>query len=141
MATPEHAVTLTRTIAAPAAEVYASLTDHHAMDRWLGQVEADPRVGGRYRFELDDGAGGLFVQSGEYLVLKPDRRILLSLAADRTLELRLHDLSPAQTELTLVEAWSGPPRDAAARDAAAAAWTHWLDHLETAVIAPPQAPG
>src|SRR5690606_2166694 len=82
MKAPEHSISLARVFAAPPETLYAAFTDPAVMRRWMGtKVEADIRIGGRYRIENDDGEGGVFFHVGEYLVLDPHHRIRQSFRA------------------------------------------------------------
>ena len=139
MSRPEHVVSVTRVIDAPAEAVYAAWTDPAIMQRWMARkVEADVRVGGRYRNEVDAGEAGTFVHTGEYLVLDPGRRIVQTFGVeseaespyrDERLEVTLRPLEPGRTELTLSDGWDGPGLDDADEAAATAAWSAWLDDL------------
>lgn len=52
---PEHSIVITRDVKAPSRDVYAAWTEPVKMERWLGKVSADVRVGGAYRFESQEG--------------------------------------------------------------------------------------
>jgi uncharacterized protein YndB with AHSA1/START domain len=76
-------ITLVRTFAAPAAEVFAAWTDPAMLRQWLApapceilEASADARPGGRYRIVVVDPAGGRHVTSGEYRELVPARRLV-----------------------------------------------------------------
>jgi uncharacterized protein YndB with AHSA1/START domain len=137
---PEHAIEIVRVIDAPVDEVYAAWTDPAVMSRWMARsVDADVRVGGRYRNELDAGEAGTFVHTGEYLVLEPGRRIVQTFGVeggaespfrDERLEVTLRPLGPKQTELTFRDGWDGPALDAEDKEAARVAWSGWLDRLQ-----------
>lgn len=77
--TPARAVRLERLIPAPIAEVFAAWTDPTVMAEWLSptgyaEVEADVRVGGRFRVTMiaDDIR---LEHTGEYLVIDPPCRL------------------------------------------------------------------
>lgn len=80
----EATLQLTRTFAAPRAEVFRAWTEPAALTRWFGppgyatrSAEVDLRVGGRYRFamrELPDG--GLFYLSGTYGEVRPPEKLI-----------------------------------------------------------------
>ena len=73
----EHEITIVRVFDASPEELYAAWTVPELMRHWLAQrVQADVRVGGRYRNEVDAGEGQTFVHQGEYRVLEPGRRIV-----------------------------------------------------------------
>ena len=145
MKTPEHAITLIRTINTSAEEVYAAWTNPDVMRRWMGrQVDADVRIGGKYRIENGAEGGETYVHKGEYRVLEPGMRIVQTFSAGRTepdpdavspyrdefLEIRLHPLGPSTTELTLVNGWDGEGMDEEGKAAVGEAWAAWLALLE-----------
>lgn len=76
-------ITVIRTIPAPPAEVFAAWTDPALLRRWLapgpcevGEAEADPRPGGRYRIVAVEPDGTRHVTTGEYLEVVPGRRLV-----------------------------------------------------------------
>src|SRR5436190_1692376 len=76
-------ITIVRTFAAPAAEVFAAWTDPALLLQWLApdpcrllEATADARVGGRYRLVVVTPAGDLHVTSGEYQEVVPGRRLV-----------------------------------------------------------------
>jgi uncharacterized protein YndB with AHSA1/START domain len=139
MSSPEHAVSVTRVIDAPAEALYAAWTDPATMERWMARkVEADVRVGGRYRNEVDAGEAGTFVHTGEYLALDPGRRIVQTFGVesaeenpyrDEYLEVTLRPVGPERTELTLIDGWNGQGLDDADEAATTQAWAAWIDDL------------
>lgn len=126
---------IVRTIDAPVEEVYAAWTVPEIMGHWMAQrVEADVRVGRRYRNELEN-----FVHQGEYRVLEPNERIVQTFQVgdqpsteflEEMLEIRLRPAGEGQTELTFTDTWGGQDMDAEGYEAATAAWSGWLDGLE-----------
>jgi uncharacterized protein YndB with AHSA1/START domain len=46
--------------------------------RWSAKVDADVRVGGRYRLEMRDENGQLHVQHGEYRIIEPLSRLVFT---------------------------------------------------------------
>jgi uncharacterized protein YndB with AHSA1/START domain len=142
MTAPEHSLSITRTFSASADDVYSAWTDPAVMARWMGRrVDADVRVGGSYRTEIDAG-DTTFVHSGEYRVLEPGRRIVHTFRAgpagadaaqpdaDERIEIDLRPLSSDRTEVTFTDAWRGDDLDEEGREAARQAWSGWLDGLE-----------
>jgi uncharacterized protein YndB with AHSA1/START domain len=144
MRTPEQSTTVTRVFDASADTLYAAWTDPKIMERWMAQtVEADVRVGGRYRNELDAG-GASFVHTGEYVALEPGRRIVQTFHAgpagsmpeaagahtNEFLDIQLRPLGLSQTELTLTDGWDGEALDEEGEQAAKQAWNGWLDQLQ-----------
>lgn len=146
MTTPEHSITITRSLKAPPDKVYAAWTDPEVMGRWIGNVvEADVRVGGTYRTEVDDGEGEFFIHRGQYLVLEPGRHVRQSFMAgdeeeddenpyeDEFIDILLTPLSNGGTELVFLNGWNGeamPPEDL---EELREAWAEWLDMMEEAL--------
>jgi len=78
MPNPGDSVSLVRTIKAPAEKVFTAWTDGAQLQRWLAPIaQADGRVGGRFRLEVQT-ADGAHVVAGEYRELLPARRIVMS---------------------------------------------------------------
>jgi uncharacterized protein YndB with AHSA1/START domain len=150
MEKPAHSVTVTRLIDASPEELYASWTDAELMALWMGKVvEASGRIGGRYRVEHDAGGGQVYVHKGEYRMLEPGRRIVMTFAAgpaDReppqgdsesadSLEIRFNEMDDGQTEVTLINSWSGEALGTEDMEAVEQAWSHWLDLLDASLDA------
>jgi uncharacterized protein YndB with AHSA1/START domain len=143
---PEFAVTINRKIGAPFDAVYAAYTQPDKMRGWMGEVEADVRVGGRYRIRVADGAA-TYVHQGAYELLEPDRRIVMTFKAgpeggpspasaaqtDEFIELRFIPLGPAETEVWLLNGWNGEDLSDAGAKALEAAWLGWLGRLDAYV--------
>jgi uncharacterized protein YndB with AHSA1/START domain len=71
-----------RVLSASVEEVYAAWTDPGLMNAWLAptgqaQVEADVRVGGRFRVVML-GEGMRIEHSGEYVVVDPPHRLVFT---------------------------------------------------------------
>jgi uncharacterized protein YndB with AHSA1/START domain len=150
MEKPGQSVTVRRILDASPEELYAAWTDAELMALWMGKVvEASGKVGGRYRIEHDAGGGQVYVHKGEYRVLEPGRRIVMTFAAgpaDREppqgapesgdmLEIRFNELDDEQTEVTLINSWGGDALDAEGMAAVEQAWSHWLDLLDASLDA------
>lgn len=148
MNNPTHSVTIARTINASADDLYAAWTDPSIMRRWMGKtVNANVKIGGRYRIENEAADGGVYVHTGEYRVLEPGRRIVQTFLAGRAepvsagpnpytdefIEVTLRPLSPSQTELTFINGWDGEDMDEEGKEAVKEAWSLWLDLLEAAL--------
>jgi len=139
----EHDFTVTRTVKATVEEAYAAWTDPVLMRHWFGTVvEADVRVGGRYRVENHE-QGQIFKHKGEYLVLEPGRRIVKTFIfdgegfpdyageySDEILTITFRVVGPRLTEVTLVNAWNGKGMTAEERDKLGQGWGDWLDRYE-----------
>jgi uncharacterized protein YndB with AHSA1/START domain len=140
---PEHSVTIVREIEASADEIYAAWTEPEIMRTWLAKiVEADVRIGGRYRIENHEEGGTVNVHEGEYLVLEPGRRILKTFRHYRTepgtyevefVEVTLRPLRPKLTELTLTNGWNGLGMTDEESEALKEGWFLWVDMLEDAM--------
>ena len=131
-------VTIVRRLEAPVDEVYAAWTDPVVMRTWLSPVvDADARVGGRYRIENHDG-GAVHVHSGEYLAIDPGRRIEQTFRyegptavpfLDERVTIVFRAIGPHATELTLTHSWSSPAARDEDRRALTDGWGEWLDLL------------
>ena len=143
MPDPTHSITMIRTVNAPVDAVYAAWTEPDRMARWVGEVEADVRPGGRYRFESDAGDGNTFVFTGEYLALEPGHRVRQTFLAGEAdtpnpypnefIEVRLRELPEARTELTFLNGWDGEAIGEDGVEAAKAGWNQWLDLMEASL--------
>ncbi|AMN42724.1 SRPBCC domain-containing protein [Rhodoplanes sp. Z2-YC6860] len=77
-------VVVTRRFAAPPQDVYRAHTEPALIQRWLLGPEGwsmpvcicDARPGGKIRYEWDDGKGGGFYLTGEFIELTPYSRIV-----------------------------------------------------------------
>lgn len=110
-------VVMVRTLAAPAARVYAAWTESALLARWMApapyrvlEAETDPRPGGIYRVKVVGPEGDEHLTTGEFVELVPDRRIVQSWlyegafgrdVAPTRLTVELRALGPELTELTL----------------------------------------
>ena len=104
---------LRRTYAAPPERVFAAWTDPSRMSRWLKpaadasvEVEADVRVGGRYRLRIVMPDGREHVSYGEYQEVTPPQRLAFTwswedgMASDTLVTVSLRPVDGG-TELTL----------------------------------------
>lgn len=144
MTTREHGITIEKTIRATPDAVYAAWTEPAVMARWLAKtVEADVRVGGRYRNVVGVDEGVTYVHEGTYLELEPGRRIVQTFSGgpdeapsepspytDETLEISLRPLGASETALTFVNGWNGKPMNEQEVEAVTEAWTSWLERLD-----------
>ena len=76
-------ITMVRTFAAPAADVFTAFTDATLLRQWLApgfmevvEASADARPGGHYRIVVADPAGNRHVTSGEYREVIPGKRLV-----------------------------------------------------------------
>ena len=144
MKTPEHTIVIKKIVRATPAVVYAAWTDPSVMCRWLAEkVEADVRVGGRYRNIVGVADGMTYIHSGEYLLLEPESRIVQTFSGgpdepatepnpytDETIDLGLAARGSSETELTFVNGWNGKAMNDEEREAVTEAWTSWLSRLD-----------
>src|SRR5581483_10961156 len=76
----------TVTIAAPVERVFRAITDPRELKEWWGSPEtykadrweADLRPGGAWRVDGRSAAGKPYAVYGEYLVVEPPRRLVLT---------------------------------------------------------------
>lgn len=132
-------LTLKRRFNAPPARLYAAWTDPAQMTRWWGpagavpiQVEADARVGGRFRVVVRMPDGEQHDVSGVYREVVPDGKLVFSWAWRSTPEresLVTVTFKPdgAGTLLTLLHEQFF---DETARDDHRGGWSEALDQLE-----------
>jgi uncharacterized protein YndB with AHSA1/START domain len=143
--TVPHRVTLVRTIAASPEALYAAWTEPEKMRRWYATVvDADVRVGGRYRIELHEVDGTVNGFTGEYLELTPPSRIAFTFThhsqtpadriSDEKVEVTFREIGPGRTELTLVNSWVGPEFEPSGYDELRGGWEEWINRLEKAVL-------
>jgi uncharacterized protein YndB with AHSA1/START domain len=136
-----HNVTVVRTIAASREALYAAWTEPDKMRQWFATVvDADVRVGGRYRIELHEADGSVNGFTGEYLELEPPSRIAFTLThhsqtpedriSDEKVEVTLREIEPGRTELTLVNSWTGPAFEPSGYDELRGGWEEWINRLE-----------
>ena len=139
----EHAVTIVRVVDATPDEVYAAWTEPALMRRWLATVvEADVRVGGRFRLECHEEDGSINLFTGEYRALEPGRRIVKTFVNEATpagayqdeqVEVILRALPDGRTELTLRNGWNGLGPTPDEVGGLEQGWNAWIDLLDRAV--------
>jgi uncharacterized protein YndB with AHSA1/START domain len=114
------------------------------MRRWYATVvDADVRVGGRYRIELHEADGTVNGFTGEYLELTPPSRIAFTFThhsqtpedriSDEKVEVTFREIEPGRTELTLVNSWVGPEFEPSLYDGLRGGWEEWITRLEKAL--------
>lgn len=142
MNSPQHSIVLTRDVNAASRDIFAAWTELGRMERWLGKVSADVRVGGAYRFESREG----YIYTGKYLALEDGRRVVQSFLAgepnpaapspysNEFIEVRLLERGPSRTELTFINGWDGEGLSEEGVIAARAAWSEWLDRMERSLL-------
>jgi uncharacterized protein YndB with AHSA1/START domain len=147
MNTHEHSVSLVRLINAPVETVFAAWTDATLMRHWLApetsertaiEVDAEPRVGGRYRI-IVIGPGDLLVTEGEFRELVPGKRLVMTWSCSEPLvssqdattlvTVEMRALRTGRTELRLVHSGVAPGDEGGLREG----WAASLDRLEAAL--------
>lgn len=141
-----HSFQIVRTVKASAEEAYAAWTDPVLMRRWFGTVvEADVRVGGQYRVENHEADGQIYKHKGEYRVLEPGRRIVMTftfdgdqsgyagLYSDEIITIQFRSLAPQLTEVTLINSWNGKGMNDEEKQRLDEGWGDWFDRYERAL--------
>lgn len=145
MDTPKVAADVTlrleRTIAASPEQVYRAWTKAEALTRWMGPsaefktvVHAvEPKVGGRYRYELCGPEGARHVVSGVFRTLEPPKKLVFTWAWEERPE-------EGETQVTILLSPEGRGTrlvllherfiTAEVRDKHVQGWTGCLDRLE-----------
>jgi uncharacterized protein YndB with AHSA1/START domain len=143
-------ITIVRTFAAAAAEVFAAWTDPALLRQWLApgpceviEATADARPGGQYRIVVRDPTGGRHVTSGEYQEVVPATRLVKTwvyegggAAVDRYPTLLTVDFratGPNSTEITLRQDRLLTLED---REGNREGWRQCLDKLQDMLAAP-----
>jgi uncharacterized protein YndB with AHSA1/START domain len=140
--TSTEPLVLKRMFDAPPERVFAAWADPALLAQWWGPpgsrvivIELDIRVGGRYRFHIEQPDAGTHLLSGIYQVVQPPSKLVFTWQWENpemdignslvTLEFHAHGM---KTELRLTHAQL--PSDIA-RTAHAAGWVGILDKLDT----------
>ena len=110
---PEKTITLSRTIAAPAEELFAAWTDPALLEQWQAeQVDFEPFEGGKFRFETVDvdDPQTVHVVTGTIAGFEQDRKLVelwhhegSEARDDSTLIVTFAPLDGDRTEITIVE--------------------------------------
>lgn len=135
-----HTVTVTRTIPATPGALYAAWTEPELMRRWYATVvDADVRVGGRYRIELHEEDGSVNGFTGEYLELQPHSRVSFTFThhaqkpedqiTDETVTVTFREVEPGRTEVSITNSWTGPEFEPSYYDDLRGGWEEWMDLL------------
>jgi CheY-like chemotaxis protein/uncharacterized protein YndB with AHSA1/START domain len=145
-----NVVLLVRSFQVAPPQVFAAWTEPALLRRWLAPgdyvvaaAEADARVGGRYRIEVQGPSGDKHVVSGEYKELVPHRRIVTTWEYEgpktrgrepaTLLTVELRETAPGVTELLLKHERLA---DAEGRDRLQQGWTGCLVKLDSLLHAP-----
>ena len=135
-----------RVVSAPAARVFAALTEPDELAKWWGptgftspQVDIDLHVAGGYRIAMQPPDGKLFYLVGEFREIDPPGRVAYTFRwedpdpddQETVVTLSLRDLGAA-TELGLTQRPFTVERRRALHDAG---WSQSLDRLEQVLSA------
>jgi uncharacterized protein YndB with AHSA1/START domain len=135
-----HSVTVARTIPAPPGALYAAWTEPELMRQWFATVvDADVRVGGRYRIELHEEDGSVNGFTGEYLELVPHSRVAFTFThhsqtpedriTDETVTVTFREVEPGRTEVTVTNSWVGPEFEPSFYEDLRGGWEEWISRL------------
>ena len=132
---------ITRLLPAPRPLVYAAFTDADELAKWWGpegftipSLDFDPRVGARYKIEMQPPEGDSFFLTGEFREVDPPARLAFTFVWDppdaddveTQVALSFRDLGES-TEVDFTQGtFSTEPRLALHRDG----WTDSFDKLE-----------
>ncbi len=92
---PETTLRIQRLFTAPREKVFQAWTEPDKMSKWLGRVtpqhstrilEADLRIGGRYRLEVGSPEGALHLLSGSYREVVPPEKLAFTWSWEETPE-------------------------------------------------------
>ena len=139
-----HTLTVRRVVPATPEKLYAAWTVPDQMRQWYATVvEADMRVGGRYRIEMHEDDGVVNGFTGEYLVLEPPTRLSFTFAhhtltpadriSDEIVSVEFREVAPGRTEIVLTNTWTGPRCEPSDYERLAEGWEEWLRRLEKAM--------
>ncbi|MCO1656023.1 SRPBCC family protein [Pseudonocardia humida] len=135
-----HSITVTRTIAASPSALYAAWTEPDRMRRWFATVvDADVRVGGRYRIEIHEDDGSVNGFTGEYLTLRPDEEVAFTFThhsqtpadriSDETVTVTFREVEPDRTEVAVTNRWTGPAVGPSDYATLREGWELWISLL------------
>ena len=140
MTTTPHRVCVSRTYDTTPAALYAAWTEPELMRRWYATVvDADVRVGGRYRIEIPEDDGTVNGFTGTYLTLVPGERVAFTFThlsqtpadriSDEQVEVTFAEVEPGRTTVTVVNTWTGPAAGPSDYDLLREGFDAWLDLL------------
>jgi uncharacterized protein YndB with AHSA1/START domain len=137
------AIKITRIVKASRERVFAAWTRPEAIARWFMAGEewacvptADVRVGGEYRLEMHDPAGGVHEQFGSYRAIRAPERLEFTWTCiavgvvDSVVTIELRELPENRTELTLTHELAATPE---VRRSHEVGWTACLANLDRVI--------
>ncbi len=143
----EPTLEMKRVLPAAPSDVFAAFTDPNKLAKWWGpegftvpSLELDPRVGARYRIEMQPPEGDPFYLTGEFREVDPPVRLAYTFVyedpdpddVDTLVELSFRDLG-GSTEVVFAQ---GPFKTAARRGLHRDGWTDSFDKLEQFISKP-----
>jgi uncharacterized protein YndB with AHSA1/START domain len=138
-----NVVVVSRVINASPDAAYAAWTDPDIMRRWMAtEVDADVRVGGRYRITIHEEDGAINSFTGEYLVLEPGKRLVKTFRhhsakpgeyEDESVEVTFQPAGSGRTTVTVTNTWTGSKVSTEQADGMRDGFEIWLDQLEAAL--------
>jgi uncharacterized protein YndB with AHSA1/START domain len=147
MAAASLMLRLSRTVPAAPAAVFAAFTTAQELAKWWGpagftipSLDFTPRVGGRYRIEMQPPEGAPFHLAGEFRAVDPPTRLAFTFVwedpdpddVETLVELSFRDVD-GPTEIALVQ---GPFKTEARRELHAGGWSDTLDKLAHTISQP-----
>ncbi|WP_232667248.1 SRPBCC family protein [Pseudonocardia sp. TRM90224] len=140
----QHSITVARTLPASPETLYAAWTVPDRMRQWFATVvEADVRVGGRYRIENHEDDGNVYGFTGEYLTLEPHETVAFTFVSalqtpdhrisDEKVTVTIREVEPGRTEVSITNTWTGPEETESGYTALRAGWDEWIARLEKIV--------
>lgn len=136
-------LTIKRRLKASPAKVFAAWTNPEKMKRWVGpgeikvvHAESDPRVGGRYRWQMISPAGESHDVGGVYREVVANEKLVFTWAWKSTPEREslVTVLLKPDGDGTLLTLIHEQFADEASRDGHQAGWNGALDKLERLLI-------
>ena len=146
-ASDELTLQLERVLPLPRAVVFRAFSSAHELAQWWGPegftaptVDFEPRVGARYRIEMQPPEGDRFYLSGEFREVDPPARLAFTFAweepdpddVENLVELSFRDLGDS-TEIGLIQ---GPFKTEPRCELHRNGWTESFDRLLRFRVAP-----
>jgi uncharacterized protein YndB with AHSA1/START domain len=138
---------ISRVLAAAPSAVFRAFTAPEELAKWWGpegftvpSLDFNPRVGGRYRIEMQPPDGDLFYLAGEFREVDPPARLAFTFIwedpdpddVETLVELSFRDLGGDSTEVVLTQA---PFKTEPRRELHRNGWTDSFDKLQAVMTA------